>query len=1777
MTDVSKFEVGISAVVVPDGIEYDRKTRFCRVSISLSPVDSASSRSIGTADIRMWPAHIAHLTEFITAQVQVEGRETATVKPDAKSQLRLRSFSDKATCLWQRIFTDGADSSNAGFYSLAAALRKERTLSAFDKAPATSSPTAQLARAIDGMSASAIATSLIQRSAAKVLSESGRLTPAHQAILQEACAPSLNWWATLHGDQLISELRKESALKIEEPRSKNRIDSVQDGPEYFTKEIANPNFWRRGHIHRAAHSAPALHAFRLAHLKHLSFLRVDAQTQGTDPNHVSPEEIAQQKYAGILCLPTLAKYLGLIIDIRVEASLLSGAGSPSRSMGQISVALAHPDSSTRAQVASKPPHVPNCGFLQSNEVVSPSISSSKEATWTAYVMRSTELYEYFGPAERGELAGAGSKPGADGLLRLGEMNGAQPRFQLCTLDVTNAAERILARVSDSNTKKVLDETKSFPELLTRGIALRDTLRERKENEATDLRIKKEAIAKDPNARKVLYSEDLVVGYEIDVALISKSAKGSKGRPKSERWRTLMARTVHHGRDIDSAFYQEPSVRKQHERDDGHVKLMVRIPGDGALKREVHEEFFTWTGESLAIPHIESAIMPKLAKGQKNTIGKNEIGICPRSLTVDTVYDLPKENEESYRKPPPLREGREYMFGARVRYLNGCTLSFHNAVKRYTSGEEGLLIGEDSQRPFEYLRRNAIHAPELLLPWNSRLVSSHDCKTLAKDAPGETIAELVIRSGDFETETSVRFLVPPRVTFDLAEQAGLFDNDYSSRPTGAFRGRIKTQLDNRSGAFATARGGTWVFPSSSRNQKPSTSCKEDMQTVESRGSVFLLDSNAKRPDIDFYPDPLARQAYARFVPPPRPAALLDDGLSTPSVDDGLSMTNFEDKSHGVEFWSSKETALAAEPIILSLKKARREPKGLLGWFDRTDRNATVPEVRNRSMVHLKKLSVALAPGASVYLELFSVPTCKGTEKHHALAKSIELLRHPDVKGQLATASFGISSADVNNFHRTLAELTTVGDSQDELCENLLSQGPLSQVTTKRLVKLVHAVDCPISPRFLAVDGKAITGSPSTSVAQKSSDNPSLGVLRLFPINIAAPKNLQNNVASGQREESHETTDESVPRNLDTANEKTSLQKRWQAYVETNESWKEFLDNQQRLSVPSPDHNCNWRDKGTAISDDEKKLPRLERRCWQGEEGGVTTFFAGEVLVDRLTTGRLRCEARWFEYSPAIVRRNGVHGAWVADAPTRFAKLFQIDQLEVEDRRPGFAEKIGGLDKVDLLRNPSNNLRNLAYPFADGRARKLFLQLIATTRFTNYFPPGKTREGMTHELCETQAAVWLSSTFRPAPPEIDRILPLFKWSLNVHDGGQEIRWKRESSLRVYMGRNWFSSGEGEKLGLVCWPNNLFGASRAEEAAAAPKVSRQGLDELDPTLKPTAKDSSEHPFRKYGQYITRWGADPIRLSGALDAVMSSDRFEPGFSEKVTKTLYNEDLLLWLPDSNQEFDSTSSSNARIGGADKAPSPLSVCLLAYDVHFETTEGTWYSDITVDHGAAYFPFVQLGLVRYQAHAGKGLELSFPVAAFAQIPPRREGYVRFLGDREFYLEVSGIGYHQSEIGDCFDAKRDKGDFPHLDIKLLKSECCSGENNVGVSPPNWQPVLDAKGKPIEWIDEIPQERGAELVWSKTVWLPKHEHRYAILIEEYEYMAMDAPVAGSQSNCPSPGGMFTTNLVRKGPLFSHLVDVTPPKSLKQNSKYAPDDPRQESRKEQLTESELEFIERS
>ncbi|MCC2327358.1 hypothetical protein [Bacillus wiedmannii] len=133
------------------------------------------------------------------------------------------------------------------------------------------------------------------------------------------------------------------------------------------------------------------------------------------------------------------------------------------------------------------------------------------------------------------------------------------------------------------------------------------------------------------------------------------------------------------------------------------------------------------------------------------------------------------------------------------------------------------------------------------------------------------------------------------------------------------------------------------------------------------------------------------------------------------------------------------------------------------------------------------------------------------------------------------------------------------------------------------------------------------------------------------------------------------------------------------------------------------------------------------------------------------------------------------------------------------------------------------------FWDTKYRHVRYKVRATTRFREYFSPSMPNEDLVRDTQEIEIDV-LSST-RPSKPLVKYALPSFSWQHINEDDDEKVTSVRKGGVRVYLDRPWWSSGDGEMLGVVLVEN---------------KVPQRDEDIYS--------------------YLTFWGQDPLQESPVL-----------------------------------------------------------------------------------------------------------------------------------------------------------------------------------------------------------------------------------------------------------------------------------------------------------------------
>ncbi len=354
------------------------------------------------------------------------------------------------------------------------------------------------------------------------------------------------------------------------------------------------------------------------------------------------------------------------------------------------------------------------------------------------------------------------------------------------------------------------------------------------------------------------------------------------------------------------------------------------------------------------------------------------------------------------------------------------------------------------------------------------------------------------------------------------------------------------------------------------------------------------------------------------------------------------------------------------------------------------------------------------------------------------------------------------------------------------------------------------------------------------------------------------------------------------------------------------------------------------------------------------GSHTATLLGGLKIHGASSEKIDIEARWPEITDDSTTPKPVEN-WSADHVETIA-LKSLDPgilfFDSSETR-GVAVYIPEVDSL-WFGAPFDELDGVDTPylvaaplhrFNDTRHRWVSYQAIATSRFEDYF----SEPGLIFTRASEVLLVDVPSSARPTVPGISCVLPAFGWER------QETTTLKSSirlgnTLRVYLDRPWYSSGDNELLGVVLWS--------------------------------TSNAPPDYQTReRYKPFFTQWGADPIWQSGAVNEPTPDIYQFPGAITATGLTLQET--------SDYTFD----------------------VAAFPVTFDETRRLWFADIVLSNASAYTPFVRLALARYQPHSIQGVELSKVVLAdFAQLTPDRSAVVSIQPSdpRNARVFIGGLG-------------------------------------------------------------------------------------------------------------------------------------------------------------------------
>ncbi len=363
----------------------------------------------------------------------------------------------------------------------------------------------------------------------------------------------------------------------------------------------------------------------------------------------------------------------------------------------------------------------------------------------------------------------------------------------------------------------------------------------------------------------------------------------------------------------------------------------------------------------------------------------------------------------------------------------------------------------------------------------------------------------------------------------------------------------------------------------------------------------------------------------------------------------------------------------------------------------------------------------------------------------------------------------------------------------------------------------------------------------------------------------------------------------------------------------------------------------------------------------------------------------------------------------------------------------------------------------HEFGDTKHRQVTYKSVVTTRFREYYldllykdvnnKNGSVQQERTDLPLtrESTVSVNILSTARPAAPKPMYIVPLFTWE-QEEDGKTVLRRRCGCGLRVFLERPWYSSGDGELLGIVI-----------------------------------AKDDAQYEQQAMQPYLTRWGLDPIwKSSGDL-------KVKPAVGDFKSAT-------------------RAQKNVAIPGRSEV-----VDVVGHPVVFDKERNCYFSDIVIDPGASYFPFIRLALARYQPNSVPDCYLSQIVMTdFIQLVPDRAAAVSINTSRGYAsleIKVGGVYALNNEnknapIQQSVNEIRKSQRFV-VSLEERKSNTEFGWSSLGIglnnSPESEMGVQEVKNSRALWIGGLSMDKSKVVIDGI-----KQGRKYRVVVKEYERVA-------------------------------------------------------------------------
>ncbi|MBY5890750.1 hypothetical protein HFN49_31740 [Rhizobium leguminosarum] len=1098
---------------------------------------------------------------------------------------------------------------------------------------------------------------------------------------------------------------------------------------------------------------------------------------------------------------------------------------------------------------------------------------------------------------------------------------------------------------------------------------------------------------------LLYAEELTVGRRLDVGV---GVFDGSGKVTGLKWRSLMTRLVRfHGLSsrvetwltAATKSYPRPRGSDGHTLiDEASFQLVSRSlpimgdPGAGDRLRNVEalveEGFVSWGGSSLAA----------LACRSDNNASPESI------LHFQREYGLPTGSLAPDLRLLPLRFGVGYVFSLRSAFLGGGSPTVEESVECHEAQDLTWLLPPAAPKQDQseisrirlrrYRRQESINAPILLLPKhqvenrNGAMGFESPARAIVRTQTPSNPARALVQTPKpagppyvdvvkrATPEATMRIFVAPMAGMEFCSRHRVFDDPKHAKEILA-GGLLDVEFDAEGRKFPNAlirRNTGFNADSLVYRREASTG---NHPSLEATGGAYFrpLKTPAKRSNGKAYlPDPAAQTMSLRLRIVGADVYLAGD-VSVDLYPAGVKYPN-------------------ALPLLVNIVRRGDKPRDppataaadilkIVPGNWRIDENGHFG-----TGVRVNRVDVQLALGEQFDLEVTCLPTKISLAEWFALPENIAV-QHSCANGSAvvqqalsdacADGAVGKIKAALNGARPSpyvglggypVPDQATIQTIAETLLNGAKNNWPLTEIAGVATLRVAHAVNAPLVPATLRNLESWRPGTPGLVFYAK----------KAAPAAVPPPKDevgSANLVLSG---EILVDLDQ-----IDTIEVVASA-------VSPN---GEPIDDPARGRGVLAKRSGRWpqKPKGGTGAEYVRKSTIFG---FDVDPEGKTTLLPRKVTLLRIEGLPASRAAENTDSQPVFLQPPEGRLTRL-DLGLLHAAALSGNRVEFRVASQGHPElgdpaQVGSHTRLISVTRPSQ--------ISDTKARKLQIEVLGISRFAHSFETAAmfSDDRVEHVLTRRQplvpvdqqksweytTAIWSRATQPPAPPAAKTPTLVFRTKRFALQDGKHVtqHLERHCSVRLRFERGMFSSGEGERIGIVLWPPFIRDVSR-------PDIENNVI--AVPGHRPmTLSDFQDGDLGDGGQYISRWGGDPIRE----DASPQKGWFMPPSAFGCLND--TQDDAPWPHDPQYIGSVMMPIPTDTSGTSSQPAPpLEVALLTFEPYFDIDAEEWFVDVDITPSYATDPFIRLGLVRYQPNTiNDSMKVSTPVRVWTQLPPRR---------------------------------------------------------------------------------------------------------------------------------------------------------------------------------------------